>query len=587
MKFLLSKIFIKNIFTHFRNNIKIFYIGLIFLVLSGALQLTLPPILGKTFSQTTQQLNFDSKDLQKNLIILVFVFILQYILTFIRNYFFNNFAEKSIGSIRKSLFKKYMHLPFSFHRKNKTGDLMSRLSGDVFVVRDLYSTQLSDVLHSVFLLLFSVVILFSINVKLTLILISVFPFVMFVATYFSGKIKKNSVETQAFQASCNSIIEEDLAHIRTIKLFGNEDQEVKRFSQEIDAVIQKSIKNSLIRSTFVLSTSFLVVLAMVLNVFYAFLMVAMGELTVAEIITFVFNMVFIINAFSSISNFFGSLQRSKGATARILEILNEKDEHGQKKEMIENFKSKINIENLSLSFEENGHDILKNISFEIKKGEKVAIVGNNGAGKSSLINTLIGLISPSEGNIYIDDVKVNTISPESYRKIFGVVSQDIEIFNRSIYENIIFGTDLDPKRLKEVLKISNCEEILASLNTDLHVALGKNGNKLSGGQRQRVALARSLYKNADIIIFDEATSSIDAMSEHLIYQNLKDILEEKTLMAIVHDFSRIKDYDKIIVLHKGQIEAIGDHQSLINSGCIPYIQLYDKQFKQDKKIVAA
>ncbi|MEI2274366.1 ATP-binding cassette domain-containing protein [Sphingobacterium sp. ML3W] len=117
--------------------------------------------------------------------------------------------------------------------------------------------------------------------------------------------------------------------------------------------------------------------------------------------------------------------------------------------------------------------------------------------------------------------------------------------------------------------------------------MGKNGNKLSGGQRQRVALARSLYKNADIIIFDEATSSIDAMSEHLIYQNLKDILEEKTLMAIVHDFSRIKDYDKIIVLHKGQIEALGDHQSLINCGCIPYIQLYDKQFKQDKKIVAA
>ncbi|MBB5634473.1 ABC-type multidrug transport system fused ATPase/permease subunit [Pedobacter cryoconitis] len=559
-------LFIDEIYAYFLPYRKYFVYGMLFLVLSGSLQLSLPLLLGKSVNLSFNPGTFtDTNTLMKHLGILIGMLILQFSFTFVRNYYFLLFSEKSVGTLKKDLFHKYLSYPLPFHNKNKVGDMLSVITNDVMVVRELYSSQFSDLLYSTFILIFCTGILISINLKLSLILLIVFPAIIYLASFFGKKIRKTSKETQSLYAGSNSVIEEDLHQIRSIKIFGKERKEVSLFARLTEDIIQKTIHNSLFRSFFSLSSSFIIIAALIVILWYACIMVVKNEIVIADLVTFIVNMIFIINSFSTITQFFGNLERSRGATVRLVELLNEKVET---EDFVNSspmdFQHTIEFKNISLSYGEADVKVLDGLNLEIKKGEKVAIVGPNGSGKSSLLNLLLRLYTPTGGTVEIDGVNINQIGLANYRSKFGVVSQDLELFNRSVIDNIRYGTEtIDDSRLESVLAHSNVIDFINDLPEKEHTKVGKNGSCLSGGQKQRVSLARALYKNADIMILDEATSALDSSLEESIKANLDSALSDKTLIFVTHKFSLIENFDKIIVLDSGKISAIGTHQQLL------------------------
>jgi ATP-binding cassette subfamily B protein len=359
-------------------------------------------------------------------------------------------------------------------------------------------------------------------------------------------------------------VEESLQSIAVVKAFTNEVFEIRRYGNSLNEVVNVAIRTARFRGLFISFIIFALFGGIVAVGWYGAFLVQAKEITVGELFSFVIYTSFIGGSIAGLGDIYTQLQRSIGASERLLEILNEEDENEEKNPEPLKLKGKIQFDEVSFAYPtRKDFQVLKNLNFTIEPGEKVALVGKSGSGKSTIINLLLHFYNVVDGVIKIDGHSVGDLHRTSYRQNLGIVPQEVILFGGTIRENIAYGKPAATmEEIKEAARQANAMEFIESFPEGFDTLVGERGVKLSGGQRQRIAIARAILKNPTILILDEATSSLDAHSEVLVQQALEKLMEGRTTIVIAHRLSTIKKVDRIFVIQDGRLAEMGSHAEL-------------------------
>ncbi len=519
-----------------------------------------------------QVANFASSDEQKAILFVVGIVIVLFFLKNISNYFalfFSTLIRNGvIKDLKKNIYEKIVVLPLDYFSKNKKGDLISRMSSDVNEVQNSFLSIIEIFIRDPLTIIFTLGAMFIISYKLTIFVILFIPISGFIISFIGKTLKRKSLLVQREQAELTSITEETINGIKIIKSFLAE----KFFKSKFETTNSRflNFSNKLINRQNIAAplSEFLGILVIGVLLWYGGKLVLIeNELKPAAFITYMGLAYGVLTPAKSISKAFYSLKKGNAAAERVFDVIDLDSEYlnDSKKNQLVSFKSQISFNNVSFKYDQN--KILKNISFDVNKGDMVAIVGASGSGKTTLVNLIPRFYDKISGNILIDDFDIKDLSRSNIRSLIGIVSQESILFNSSIKENIVLG-DSDENnygRLKDSIDIANAQEFIEEFPEKLNYNVGDNGSNLSGGQKQRIAIARAVYSNCPILILDEATSSLDSESEKLVQNAIDKLMVDKTSIVIAHRLSTIQNADKIIVLDKGEIVEEGTHEQLLKN----------------------
>jgi len=561
-----------------------FILGLISLVFSSTVLLGFPYFTGKLIDTSLGKNNWMLNGIDNIALGLVAILIVQSVFSFLRIYFFAQVSERSMADIRRSLYESYMTLPLRFYDVRRTGELFSRITADVSLLQDTFTITLSEFIRQTSILIIGIVVLFVTNPELTLFMLATIPILVISGFFFGRFIRKISKKTQDALAEANIVVEETLQAVSTVKTFTNELFETLRYGKSLNEVVSLAIKNSLYRGGFVSFIIFALFGGIVLVLWYGANLVEQGEITIGELTSFIIYTMFIGGSIGGLGNIYGSLQKAVGASDRVLEILDEETEQdisdSKSSIQIPRLKGEIVFKDVKFTYPSRKDiEVLKGINLEIKPGEKVALVGHSGAGKSTITQLLLRLYHNFEGHLAIDGSAINEYPLRAYRKNIGIVPQDIVLFGGTIRENIAYGKiDATEAEIREAAKKAYALEFIDSFPEGFDTLVGERGLKLSGGQRQRLAIARAILKDPAILILDEATSSLDAESEILVQQALEALMKNRTTIVIAHRLATIRKVDKIYVIDQGIISESGSHEQLVRKEKGIYNNLVKLQF---------
>ncbi len=520
---------------------------------------------------------------------LIKVCILLFSAYFFKNFFaflqgtLTQFVEKSlITDLRRKMFDKFNSLSLRYFNERRSGDIVSRFITDVNAIQNTVSVTFTDLIKQPVLIITFLVMAFLISWKLTLISMVTVPFSVILIIFLGKKLKKYSIRVQESLGDFTSVISENIYGGKIIRAFRMEDFEKKRFDIKLKEYFRSLMKSSVYTALSRPLTELISVGLGVFIIWYAGREIFTGStLAPEEFIGFlliIFQLMAPIKDFSTVSN---RIQESYASAVRIFEIIDAKPDiedlpgASDKKE----FQHNIEFRNVTFSYASSDKLVLDSINLNVKRNETVAIVGLSGAGKSTLVDLLPRFYDVTSGEILIDGVNIKNIKLGSLRDLFGIVTQEIILFNDTIRSNITYGQKNVPEELViSAAKNANAHEFIMETENGYNTVVGERGLRLSGGQKQRIAIARALLKNAPIMILDEATSSLDTESEHLIQEAIERLMENRTSIVIAHRLSTIKDADRIIVLENGKIGIIGNHTELINDEKGIYKKLYEMQF---------
>jgi len=519
-----------------------------------------------------QVANFASSDEQKAILFVVGIVIVLFFLKNISNYFalfFSTLIRNGvIKDLKKNIYEKIVVLPLDYFSKNKKGDLISRMTSDVNEVQNSFLSIIEIFIRDPLTIIFTLGAMFIISYKLTIFVILFIPISGFIISFIGKTLKRKSLLVQREQAELTSITEETINGIKIIKSFLAE----KFFKSKFETTNSRflNFSNKLINRQNIAAplSEFLGILVIGVLLWYGGKLVLIeNELKPAAFITYMGLAYGVLTPAKSISKAFYSLKKGNAAAERVFDVIDLDSEYlnDSKKNQLVSFKSQISFNNVSFKYDQN--KILKNISFDVNKGDMVAIVGASGSGKTTLVNLIPRFYDKISGNILIDDFDIKDLSRSNIRSLIGIVSQESILFNSSIKENIVLG-DSDENnygRLKDSIDIANAQEFIEEFPEKLNYNVGDNGSNLSGGQKQRIAIARAVYSNCPILILDEATSSLDSESEKLVQNAIDKLMVDKTSIVIAHRLSTIQNADKIIVLDKGEIVEEGSHEQLLKN----------------------
>lgn len=557
-----------------------FTLGLISLFFSSTVLLAFPYLTGSLIdtAQGKSTLPWLSNLTHVGLALMA-VLLVQSIFSFARVYFFAVVNENAMADLRRELYQKFMSLPMSFYDKNRSGDLFSRLTADVSVLQETFSTTLAELIRQVATLIFGVAILFATNPKLTLFMILTFPILIVFAIIFGKFIRNLSKNTQDALAKANIVVEETLQSIGTVKTFANEYYEIRRYSSTLDTVVKIALKSATYRGAFISFIIFVLFGGIVGVLWYGSYLVSQQAITVGDLTSFVLYTMFIGGSIGGLGDIYGAIQKAVGATERVQEILEATSEHEIDKQAIPRLEGKISFKNVKFSYPTRKEvEVLKGVNLEVNKGEKIALVGKSGGGKSTIAHLLQRFYAIDEGELLIDGKKVSDYNLIGFRKHVGVVPQEVLLFGGTIAENIAYGNpEASRQEIIEAAKKANALSFIESFPEGMETLVGERGVKLSGGQRQRIAIARAILKDPAILILDEATSALDIESEKLVQDALETLMEGRTSLIIAHRLSTIRNAHKIAVLEEGQIAEIGDHENLIKEDDGAYAKLIQMQ----------
>jgi ATP-binding cassette subfamily B multidrug efflux pump len=486
--------------------------------------------------------------------------------------------------IKNEIFEHYQTLPLSFYRKNSTGDLMSRISEDVGKVR-MYLGP--GVMYGISLVVICVTVIstmLSVNTQLTLIVLTPLPFLSITIYFVSNKLNKQSEQIQKEMAGLSTFTQEAFSGMRVLKAFVREEHFIGKMAKQSDSYKKHALKMALLQSTFFPTIILLIGLSTLLTVYFGGIISINSEnFTAGNIAEFMLYLSMLTWPVTSIGWVTSIIQSASASQKRINEFLNTKTEITFDAENEVNVNGNIEFKNVSLVYPESGITALDKVSFSIKSGETVAIVGNTGSGKSSLAALLCRNYDPTSGKILIEGEDLKSINLHHFREQLGYVPQDAFLFSDTIRQNLLFGKEeATEEEIIEATKNAAVYENINGFKNGFDTILGERGITLSGGQKQRLTIARALIKDPKLLILDDSLSAIDTDTENIILNKLKKLMQNRTSLIISHRISSVKLANKILVLHDGQLAEQGSHDELmlLNGH---YFRMYEKQHQVDGK----
>lgn len=541
--------------------------GLACLFFSSIVTLAFPYLTGKLIDvATAPNADWLLKDIDTIAAVLIGILLVQSVFSFLRVYFFAQVSERSMAEIRRTLYAKFMSLPMTFFDSRRTGELVSRINADVSFLQTTFTITLAETFRQLSILIFGLGLLFWLTPQLTVFMLAIVPLLAVVGLFFGKYIRKLAKETQDKLADSNIVVEETLQSVSMVKAFTNETYETIRYGKTLAETVRIALVSANYRGAFISFMITAVFGAIVAVLWYGTRMVQAGELTFGELTSFVINTMFIGGSIGGLGDMYGQLQKAVGSSDRVMEILaleSETELTTQKTDyqVIGN----ISYQNVQFAYPTRKEvEVLKNVSFEIKKGEKIALVGQSGAGKSTIVQLLMRFYPIDQGEIRLDGKKITDYDLRSYRSHIGIVPQEVILFGGTITENIAYGKpNATFEEIRQAAQQAYALEFIEKFPDQFETVVGERGIKLSGGQRQRIAIARAILKNPEILILDEATSSLDAESEYWVQEALKTLMRNRTTIIIAHRLATIREVDRIYVLDQGQIIEQGTHESLL------------------------
>jgi ABC-type multidrug transport system fused ATPase/permease subunit len=541
-----------------------FVLGMVFLVLSNMTTLSFPLLIG----EMTKVIEGKSKFQINEVTIFFFgILILQAILSFFRIYTFAQVSEKAMRDVRQTLYAKIITLPIFHFEKRRVGELMSRITSDITQLQDVLSITLAEFFRQIFTLVAGVSLITYLSWKLTLFMLATFPVLVISAIVFGKFIRKISKKAQDELANTNIIVEETFQSIQAVKAFTNEQFEVNRYTKSLNKVLQEALKAATLRGGFVSFIIFALFGGIVGVVWFGARLVAEGDLILADLLTFIFYTAFIGGSVGGLGDIYAQLQKTIGASDRILEILEDPSEMDVT--LTENKPpiafGKIEIQDVHFSYPSRPSvEILKGISITIEPGQKVAIVGTSGTGKSTLAQLMMRFYQPNAGTIRMGGHEIQDLDVLTWRKMVALVPQEVLLFGGTIRENIAYGKpDATEEEIHQAAELAYAKEFVEAFPEKWDTLVGERGVKLSGGQRQRIAIARAILKNPHLLLLDEATSALDSESEKWVQSALEELMKNRTSLIIAHRLSTIRSADQILVMEHGKIVEAGTHEILM------------------------
>lgn len=555
-----------------------FIAGLVFLLFSSLTLLTFPFVAGKLID-TAQGSSWIVNDVNSIAWLLIGILAVQSVFSFFRVWLFALVSERSMRDIRLALYSRLVRLPMTFFDKRRTGELISRITADVSQLQDTFSTTLAELFRQIVTLVAGIGFLLYNTPKLTVFMLGTFPVLVLIAMVFGRFIRNLSKKTQDELAAANVIVEETLQSISTVKSFVGEAYESARYGKGLNSVVGVALTTAKYRGAFISFIIFALFGGIVAVMWYGASLVAEGEMSVGELVSFVLYTTFIGGSIAGLGDIYSQLQKAIGSSERVLEIMEEEPE-AESGASSEKFEGKIEFNHVGFRYPTRPEvEVLKNVSFQVQSGEKVALAGHSGAGKSTIIQLLLRFYEVEKGTIFIDGRDVKDWDLKILRSKIGIVPQEVLLFGGSIRENIAYAKPgAGEEEIILAAKKANAWQFISQFPEGLDTLVGERGVKLSGGQRQRVAIARAILKDPAILILDEATSSLDAESESLVQQALDELMKGRTTLIIAHRLATIRKVDRIYALSEGKIVEEGSHKELLQNEGGFYANLVRLQF---------
>ncbi|RMF61127.1 MAG: ABC transporter ATP-binding protein [Calditrichaeota bacterium] len=508
-------------------------------------------------------------------------FFLKNLFAFLEFYWVSYVEQKVIKDIREQLYTHVIHQPLSFFQRYKTGELISRITNDINAVNVAVNRSFTKIIRDPILILLFMAILFTISWQLTLVALLVFPISGGLIQKIGQSLKRKSRRVQERISDITAVLQEAISGIKVVKAFAMEKYEDTKFRTKTEnyfrAVLRQVRLNRLSRP--LSETLGVGVMAVVL--WYGGRLVLQGQLLSSEdFIRFIIILFSVMDPIKSLGELNNNIQIALASGQRIFEILDTPITITSRPNAIKktSFDHEIRYEGVTFRYSPDGEDVLKNIHLVVEKNQKIALVGSSGAGKTTLVNLLPRFYDVTEGAILIDGVDIRDISLPYLRRLMGIVTQEVILFNDTVANNIAYGMlDYSREEIERAARLANAYEFIMELPQGFDTVVGERGMRLSGGQRQRISIARAILKNPPILIFDEATSSLDSESEFLIQEAVENLMRERTVIMIAHRLSSIIHADRIIVLEEGSIVDEGSHEELL-SRSERYRYLYELQF---------
>ncbi len=554
-------------------------LAVVCIVFNTLVTLAIPWIVGKNLIDTVI-LEENIKLL--NLIALAIVILAAFkgLFSYGQNYLMSLVGFKVITDMRNQVYEHLQYLSLKFYRKKRTGEIVSRVIHDVDQLQNAIINTAVVFIANCFILIGVLILIFYIHWRLSLFALAIVPLLAFTANKFGGWIRGFSRSIQAKIANISSILQETIGGIEVIKSFAREKREVKRFKDETIKTLQLSIKRTRLIAALAPVMEMLTLIGLTGILWYGGREVIRGVLTPGQLIAFLGYIAIALVPLTQVSQAFGIYQQGLASAERIFEVLDARPEIKEIPGAVEmpQVKGYVELKDVYFGYDEKKL-VLEGINLEVKPGQRIALVGPSGAGKTSLVSLIPRFYDLLSGTITIDGYDIKKVKLASLRKQIGIVSQEAILFNGNIRDNIAYGrVEASNEEIIEAAKKANAHNFIMALPAGYETQVGERGLKLSGGERQRIAIARAILKDPPILIFDEATSAVDAQAELLIQQALEWLMQDRSTITIAHRLSTVQHADRIVVLDERKIEEVGSHQELLSRGGV-YARLYEHQFR--------
>ena len=573
---------LKTLLSYYKPYKFLFFSDLFFAMLGAAITLIIPLVVRYI---TNEVIYYDGGQALKTILALGGVMVVLVLVEMGCNYYISYYGHmmgvKMEGNMRRDIFSHYQKLSFAFFDNRKVGELLSRVTSDLFEITELLHHGPEDVLISIIKIVGAFTILIHINLPLTMVTFICIPFMVILGIYFNRKMKRAFKKNRKRVAEINTRIEDSLSGVRVVKSFANEEIEIEKFQEGNHNYILSKKDSYRYMAGYHSSIGAMTTMVTVVVIVVGGRLMTTGTIEATDLITFLLYINNFIEPVRKLINFAEQFQNGYSGFERFMEIMSiEPDiQDAEDAVAVKELKGNINFENVSFRYESTHEEVLRNVDLNVDAGDYVALVGASGVGKTTLCSLIPRFYEVSEGAITIDGMDIRKMKQANLRSQIGIVQQDVYLFAGTVMENIRYGKpDATDEEVILAAKRANAHDFIMSFPNGYNTDIGQRGVKLSGGQKQRLSIARVFLKNPPILIFDEATSALDNESEQVVQQSMEELAKNRTTFVIAHRLSTIRNAKRILVLTENGIEEEGTHEELLAKNGA-YAALYQLQFR--------